>query len=80
MVLGDIKLNMDQQSTLAEKKASGILGCLRPSIFSRSRGVTLAIHLALVKRDLDYCVQSRLLQGKRPGTTGESIAKGHGNG
>lgn len=80
MVLGNVKLNTDQQSMLAEKKANAVVGCIRPSIVSMSREVTLPLHSALVKPHLEYYVQFWPLQGKTSGTTGESIAKGHGNG
>lgn len=38
-VLGDSKLNMSQQCTVAVKKAASLLDCIRRRTFSRSRHV-----------------------------------------
>ncbi|KFQ71102.1 hypothetical protein N335_07591, partial [Phaethon lepturus] len=56
-VLVDEKLNMTQQCALATQKASHILGCIKRSMTSRSREVTLPLYCALVRPHLESCVQ-----------------------
>ena len=56
-VLVDDKLAMRQQCVLVAKKASGILGCIKKSVASRSREVILPFYSALVRAQLDHCIQ-----------------------
>jgi len=56
-VLVDEKLDMSHQCVLTAQKVSHILGCIKRSVVSRLREVSLPLYSALVRPHLESCVQ-----------------------
>ena len=56
-VLGDEKLNRNQQCGLEAQKANCILGCIKREVVSRVREMIVPLCSALVRPHLEYCTK-----------------------
>jgi len=56
-VLVNSRLGGSQQCALAAERATRILGCIKPSTTSRSKGRIIPLCSVLVQPHLEYCVQ-----------------------
>ena len=56
-VIIDAKMNMGQQCGDVVRKANSTLSCIHRCISSRSKEVILPLYAALVRPQLEYCVQ-----------------------
>ena len=63
-VPADDKLNTSQQSALAAWKANGILSSIRRGVASGERKVIVPLYSALVRPQLEYCIQVWVSQHK----------------
>ncbi|XP_041325761.1 triadin isoform X2 [Pyrgilauda ruficollis] len=75
-LLVDERLDMTQQCVLEVKKAVCILGCSKSSVASTSKEVILSLYSALVRPQLEYCVQDWEPEHKKDVDMLEQVQKG----
>ena len=63
-VIIDSKMNMGRQCGEAVRKANRTLSCIHRCISNRSKEVILPLYAALVRPQLEYCVQFWMLHSK----------------
>ncbi|XP_059575643.1 uncharacterized protein LOC132246527 [Alligator mississippiensis] len=74
-VLVDSKMNMSRQCDKAIKKANGTLSCISRCMTNRSKEVILLLYRALVRLQLEYCVQFWAPQFKRDADNLERVQR-----
>ncbi|XP_039563240.1 triadin isoform X6 [Passer montanus] len=70
------RLDMTQQCVLEVKKAVCILGCIKSSVASTSKELILSLYSALVRPQLEYCVQDWEPEHKKDVDMLEQVQKG----
>ena len=73
----DTKVNVSQHYALAAGKANSIAGCITKRVTSRSKEVILSLYPALVRLQLECCVQFWVSQCESHGLTRVSLLKIH---
>jgi len=64
-VLQDKKLDLGEQCALAAWITDSVLNYIRREVASRMREVIVLFYSALVRPNLDYCIQAGYLQHKK---------------